>query len=171
MIFESERLYTRYFTMSDLDIFFRLNGYEEIVRYIRAPKTYEECRSFLTQIIEWYTGPAINWRIALLSKENNQVIGSFAIIPIGNTADMQLGYSLVKEHWGKGYATEITEAGLRYAFEKLGYPSIAAITESANSASQKVLLKCGFCLEAEYEEDGRKLLRFRRRQNDAATPV
>jgi len=171
MLFESERLYTRYFTMNDLDSFFRLNGDEEIVRYIRAPKSYEECRSFLAQVIEWYNGPKINWRIALLSKENNQVIGTFAIIPIGNTADMQLGYSLLKEHWGKGYATEITEAGLRYAFKKLKYPSIAAITELANSASQKVLLKCGFHLEAEYEEEGRKMLRFRRHQNEAVTPV
>lgn len=165
MIFESERLYTRYFTMEDLDRFYRLNGDEEIVRYIRAPKTYEECRAFLAQIIEWYKGPKINWRVALLSKENEEVVGSFAIIPVGDTDDMQLGYSLLKEHWGKGYATEITEAGWRYAFEKLDYSSIAAITELANAASQKVLLKCGFLLELEYEEAGRKLLRYRKKRS------
>lgn len=165
MIFESERLYTRYFTMEDLDQFYRLNGDEEIVRYIRAPKSYEECRVFLEQIIEWYKGPKINWRVALLSKEDDQVIGSFAVIPVGDTDDMQLGYSLLKEYWGKGYATEITEAGLKYVFEKLGYSSIAAITELANTASQKVLLKCGFYLELEYEEKGRRLLRYRKRNS------
>jgi ribosomal-protein-alanine N-acetyltransferase len=162
MLFESERLYTRYFTMEDLDQFFRLNGDEEIVRYIRAPKSYEECRSFLGQVIEWYKNEKINWRIALLSRENDEVIGSFAIIPIGDTEDMQLGYSLLKEQWGKGYATEITEAGARYAFDQLNYSSIAAITEAANIASQKVLLKCDFLLEAEYEESGKKMLRFRK---------
>lgn len=171
MIFGSERLYVRYFTMGDLDKFYQLNGDEEIVRYIRAPKSHEECKAFLEQVIEWYKGPKINWRVALLSKESNEIVGSFAIIPIGNTEDMQLGYSLLKEHWGKGYATEITEAGLRYAFEKLDYSSIAAITELANTASQKVLLKCGFLLELEYEDEGRKLLRYRKYQNTADTPV
>jgi len=161
MLFESERLYTRYFSMEDLDTFFLLNGDEEIVRYIRAPKSYEECRSFLQQVIDWYTGEKINWRIALVSKETNTVIGSFAIIPVGNTDDMQLGYSLLKEHWSKGYATEITRAGADYAFGRLNYSSIAAITEAANIASQHVLLKCGFFLEQEYEENGRNMLRFR----------
>lgn len=165
MLFGSERLYTRYFTMGDLDKFFRLNGDEEIVRYIRAPKSYEECRTFLEQVVDWYKGEKINWRVALVSRENDEVIGTFAIIPIGNTEDMQLGYSLLQEHWGMGYATEITESGARYAFEQLNYPSIAAITEAANSASQKVLLKCRFALEEEYEENGRKMLRFRRKKS------
>jgi len=165
MLFDSERLYTRFFTMDDLDHFYRLNGDEEIVRYIRAPKTYEECREFLGQVIAWYSSSGINWRVALVSKENDEIVGSFAIIPIGETKDMQLGYSLLKEYWGRGYATEITQAGALYAFQKLAYSSIAAITEAANIASQKVLQKSGFGLELEYEDGDKKLLRFRRNRD------
>ena len=161
MIFRTERLYTRFFTMDDLDVFHRLNGDEEVVRYIRAPKSYEECRSFLEQIIGWYDAVPVNWRVGVVSSETEQVIGSFAIIPIGTTEELQLGYSFLPQHWGKGYATEITLAGARYAFDILGLNSIAAITESANISSQKVLLKAGFVLEQEYEDARRSMFKYR----------
>lgn len=161
MLFQSERLYTRYFTMDDLDVFFRLNGDENIVRYIRAPKSYDECREFLTQIISWYDDSPVNWRLALASSANDEVIGSFAIIPLSGTGDLQLGYSLLVEHWGKGYATEISKTGAAYAFDVLGLTTITAVTESANITSQKVLLKCGFHLEKEYEDWGKPLHRYR----------
>ena len=147
--------------MEDLDVFYRLNGDEKIVRYIRAPKSYWECRGFLEQIIGSYKDRPVNWRVALVSLETNQVIGSFAIMPVAGTGDTQLGYSLLPEHWGKGYATEIAVAGARYAFVELGLDSIVAITEVANAASQHVLLKSGFVLEKEYEEMGKMLRRYR----------
>ena len=31
---------------------------------------------------------------------------------------MQLGYALLKENWGKGFATELTKGGLKYVFTK-----------------------------------------------------
>jgi|SRR6218665_687146 len=161
MIFRSARLYTRFFTMDDLDVFFSLNGDENIVRYIRAPKIYEECRGFLEQIIGWYNDSPVNWRVALAAADSDEVIGSFAIIPLAGTQDLQLGYSLLAEHWGKGYATEISLAGASYAFGPLGLNTITAITDAANIASQNVLLKSGFHLEDEYEDKEKLLHRYR----------
>ncbi|MCG2615410.1 GNAT family N-acetyltransferase [Terrimonas sp. NA20] len=161
MLFQSDRLYTRFFTMDDLDVFYRLNGDEEVMRYIRPVKTYEECRIFLDQIIGWYDDVPRNWRVALVEKETGQVIGTFSIMPLTNTTDQHLGYALLKSYWGKGYATEVAAAGVAYVFEKLGYNSITAITDLANIPSQKVLVKCGFKPEIEYEENDRKVCRFR----------
>ncbi|MET0462411.1 MAG: GNAT family N-acetyltransferase [Chitinophagaceae bacterium] len=161
MLFQSERLYTRFFTMDDLDVFYQLNGDEEVMRYIRAIKTYEECRVFLQQIIGWYNDVPRNWRVALVEKEAHQVVGTFSIMPLTNTTDQHLGYALLKSHWGKGYATEVAGAGAAYVFEKLGYDSITAITDLANIPSQHVLIKCGFSPEVEYEENGKRLCRFR----------
>ncbi len=57
---------------------------------------------------------------------------------------MQIGYSLLPPFWGKGYATELTKAGLKYVFTKTNLDVIYGYTEVANHTSQKVLLKCGF---------------------------
>lgn len=156
-LIESERLYVRYLEMSDLESYYQLNGDEEIMRYIRPAKNREETELFLKEVIENYKKEKIDWRLALLGKDTDTFVGSFAIIPLENTSDLQLGYSLLKEYWGKGYATEITKAGMQYAFNVLGLTLIYGVTEAENIASQHVLLKCGFVLEKTAVKEGRKL--------------
>ena len=98
-------------------------------------------------------------------------VGSFAFIPIEGSADksdpsipqdyrMQLGYALLKEHWGKGYATELTMVGLRYVFTKTTLSEIFAVTEIQNTPSQKVLLKAGFILDSHYKEGAKELFQY-----------
>jgi ribosomal-protein-alanine N-acetyltransferase len=161
-LIESERLYVRYLTMDDYESYFILNNDEEVVRYIRAPKNREEAYVFLQEVIARYKSKKTDWRLALLEKGSDLFVGSFAIIPIGTTDEMQLGYSLLKEHWGKGYATEIVQAGLTYAFTVLNMTEIAGVTEVENTASQKVLIKNGFVFEKTYEEAGRQLNLYRK---------
>ena len=47
----------------------------------------------------------------------------------------------VREHWGRGIATEAGHATLRYGFEVLGLPHIVAVVRPENRASQRVLSK------------------------------
>lgn len=144
IVFETERLLVRLYTEADEENFFRLNGDPEVVRYIRPAKSREDCKIFLQQNITAYSiRPGIG-RWAMFDKLQNVYVGSFAVIPIEGSIDMQLGYALLKEHWGKGYAVEATLQGKQYAFDTLGLDIIYAITEIPNVASQKVLLKAGF---------------------------
>jgi ribosomal-protein-alanine N-acetyltransferase len=156
-LIESPRLYVRYYTMNDLDNFFRLNGDEEVMRFIRAPKNREECAVFLQEVIDRYTKKVCDMRLSLHIKDTGEFIGSFAIIPIDHTTDIQLGYSLLKKDWGKGYATEIVEAGLNYAGNVLKLEEIKAVTMLKNIASQKVLMKNGFVFEKKTEMEGEKV--------------
>ena len=160
MIFETERLYVRRYTLADEENFYRLNSDPEVVRYIRPPKSREESRQFLQQNLALYERFPFMGRWAMIYKPANVFVGSFAIFPIDNTKDVQLGYSLLKEHWGKGFATESIPAGRQYAFENLCLKEIYAITEMANTASQKALLKCGFLQTGNRVEGGRTLYRF-----------
>jgi RimJ/RimL family protein N-acetyltransferase len=164
-LIETERLYVRYLTAADLDVYYQLNGSAAVMQYIRAPKSREETAAFLQQVIASYTTEPHNLRLALVEKSTNNVIGTFAIIPIEGTTDIQLGYALLESYWGKGLATEITAAGIRYAFDVLQLPHIDGVVEKPNIASQKVLLKNGFVVEKEYVEDsGREMLLFRRKK-------
>jgi ribosomal-protein-alanine N-acetyltransferase len=71
-----------------------------------------------------------------------------------------LGYALLKEYWGKGYASESARAGRQYAFEVMKLPQIVAITEMDNIASQKVLLKCGFIQQPNIMENDKEVCFF-----------
>jgi [ribosomal protein S5]-alanine N-acetyltransferase len=166
ILFETERLRVRHYTKDDSHEFFLLNGDEEIMRYIRPVKTKEECDEYLAEIIRMYEQSPLAGRWAAVDKQTNEFIGSFAFIPIGITDEMQLGYSLLRQNWGKGYATELTLAGLDYVFTKTSLTEVFGVTEAANVASQKVLLKAGFTYESTYPEGEKELFRYRFLKSD-----
>jgi [ribosomal protein S5]-alanine N-acetyltransferase len=157
LIFETERLIVRKYTEADEEDFFRLNGDPEIVQYIRAAKTRGDCKIFLLQNITAYSIRPLLGRWAAIEKQTGIYVGSFAVIPIEGSADIQLGYALLKEHWGKGFALELTLAGRQYAFDALELDIIYAITEIPNVASQKVLLKAGFIQMENRKSEGKEL--------------
>jgi ribosomal-protein-alanine N-acetyltransferase len=144
----------------DAENFFFLNGNERVMRYIRPVKTREECNVFLKEIIAYAEENPGKGRWAAIEKKSGAFVGSFAIIPIEGTNDIQLGYVLLPAYWAKGFASELTRGGLNYYFSTTAADHIYAITEEPNIASQKVLLKNGFVPEGTKQEGEKQLLRF-----------
>jgi ribosomal-protein-alanine N-acetyltransferase len=145
IIFETERLIVRHYENEDQDNFFLLNGDEEVMLYIRPVKSREETDKFFDEVITAYQETPSLGRWAVYEKASGNFVGSFAIIPIPYKTELiQLGYALLKEHWGKGFATELTVAGLNHAFTIMDLQAIYGLTQDGNYNSQKVLLKAGF---------------------------
>ena len=161
IIFETSRLITRKYDFErDKDHFFLLNSNEDVMRYIRPVKTREECETFLKDIIAKTDEKPGMGRWAIFEKNTDDFVGSFAIIPIEGTDDIQLGYALLKQYWGKGYASELTAAGLNYYFTMTDADHIYGVTEIPNTASQQVLLKNGFVKHSTKMEGEKELLVF-----------
>jgi len=160
IIFETDRLIVRRYHESDKDNFHSLNGNEDVMRYIRPIQTKEESDKFLLENISFYNEHPGMGRWAVNDKTSEKFVGSFAVIFIPKSDKIQLGYSLKKEEWGKGYATELAKAGLKYVFEVMKLPLIYAVTEKDNIASQNVLLKAGFNEESMYAEENKHLVRY-----------
>jgi RimJ/RimL family protein N-acetyltransferase len=55
----------------------------------------------------------------------------------------ELGYRLVADAWGRGFATEGSRALIRKAFEELGASRVYATTMVVNQASWRVMEKAG----------------------------
>ena len=66
--------------------------------------------------------------------------------------NMELGYWLAELHWGKGIMTEAIKKMVDYGFKTFQINRIFARPFGTNIASQKVLEKSGFKLEAEFEK-------------------
>ena len=56
----------------------------------------------------------------------------------------EIGYGVLKECEGQGYATEAVRAACRWAFSQPGVHAVEAETGPGNAASQAVLHKVGF---------------------------
>ena len=72
------------------------------------------------------------------------------IIEYNKTPDsIEVSYELNPIFWGKGYATEIVERSIQYAFEELNLKKIIVETQKNNKASIRVLEKLDMIFEKE----------------------
>ena len=78
-------------------------------------------------------------------KSSGQVIGYCGLIPntYGQPDEPELAYELLRSVWGRGYATEASQAVLQRA-RTMGYPRLWATVRDWNVASRRVLAKLGF---------------------------
>jgi len=81
------------------------------------------------------------WVVEL--KMSSEFIGAGGLTYNTNKAEVELGYRLQRDHWKKGYATELSKELLRYAFQNLKAGKVIASAHEKNLLSQKVLEKIG----------------------------
>jgi ribosomal-protein-alanine N-acetyltransferase len=87
--------------------------------------------------------------------------GAIRRIEIGGAEEVEVGYALVAEHWGRGLATEMAGSLVAHAEER-GLAGLVAYTEPSNAASRRVMEKVGFRYERDVEHDGRPQVLYRR---------
>ncbi len=161
IIFETSRLRVRHFSAADADNYFALQGNPLVMQYIRPARTREESDTFLREKILAAPPGDFKGYWAVEDKETKEFLGCFVIIPIPDDIEKtQLGYSFLPEHWGKGYATEVTKEGVSYFYNRTPLPEIYGVVETGNIASKKVLEKTGFLLHTKKMEGEKELLVF-----------
>ncbi len=79
--------------------------------------------------------------------ETNKLIGTIALYKFNPSMKCILGYSLDKDHYGKGYATEAVRRILDFAFNEVGFHRVEAGAMPRNIGSTRVLEKVGFFKE------------------------
>lgn len=87
---------------------------------------------------------------AIVEKETGVIVGSIGLEPDKYRPGVQsreMGYSLAKSRWGKGYMTEAAKKLISYAFDVLSLQILMIRTSETNIRSQRVIEKCGFKYE------------------------
>lgn len=160
-LFETERLAVRQYTLQDEEHFYQFSGNEEVMRYIRPIVTKEESDKLLAQNIQSYLSNPNTGRWAVIEKATGKYIGSFSILSMeSDNSRLHIGYALLPQYWGQGYATELLRNGLIFFFNHHTNSIVYGITEEANTASQKVLIKCGFSHYSRLQEHGKEIVIF-----------
>ena len=91
-----------------------------------------------TQDFVWYT----SWKMCL--KENGQQVGDAGFKGPAQNGRVEVGYGIIEQYQGQGYATEGAKAVCDWALRQNGVQVVEAETEFNNKASQNVLRKLGF---------------------------
>lgn len=152
-VIETERLYFRRFTMKDSGRLTYLLNDPDVVKYTSQPYPYTEelAKNWISRHNEGFLNDKL-YNFALVLKEDDRIIGSIYLSHEVKDKRGMVGYSLGKEYWNKGYASEALMALIKYAFEKKGFHKLEARHFEDNIASGQVMKKAGMSIEGRLED-------------------
>lgn len=99
----------------------------------------------------------------MIEKLDGTHIGDLCFKGLENMSP-EVGYGILKEFQGQGYATEAVKLAVNWAFDHSEISAVEAETDPGNVASQKVLMKCGFKVNGEIGEEGPRFIVYRSRE-------
>lgn len=145
---ETERLKLRMISRDDLDELARLFADPEVVKYVGngKPSSREDAEKAIDSMTaRWQKDGFGRWIAA--DKVTGRFLGFGGLRSLFGTPEVV--YHLAKQNWGKGLATELARAALRFGFQDRGFASIVAIAKPLNVASIHVMEKLGMKFEKE----------------------
>jgi RimJ/RimL family protein N-acetyltransferase len=148
---ETERLLLRLFREDDFESYAQIHSDEEVMRYLGG-KTFnrlEAWRHMAFIVGHWHLLGYGHW--AVEEKATGRMIGRLGFLnPVG-WPGFEIGWTLARDCWGKGYATEGARRALRYAFTEMGREHVISLIHPDNRASIRVAERLGERLEGETE--------------------
>ena len=150
---DSERLILRRFEDSDLDLFVAYRNDPEVARYQSWDSFDErEAKAFIREMASAQPGVPGDWfQFAVESRETGELVGDCALQVDGQEPyRAELGFTLAREHQGKGFASEAVSRLLTYAFTSLDLHRIFAIADCRNEPSWTLLRRLGLRQEGHF---------------------
>ena len=148
-ILETERTILREVVEMDAEFILDLINQPSFIKYIgdRNIRTVEEARIYAKErMIISYEQFGFGMYLIELKKDKTP-IGVCGFVKREDLPYADIGFALLPEYEGKGFALETSDAILKYGKEKLGFDKVLAITTQNNIGSMKLLEKLGFSFE------------------------
>ena len=157
-ILETERLFLREMTMSDLDALFAVLGDKEIMQHYPYSFDEERVRSWIERNMNRYKEDGFGlWAVCL--KDTGEMIGDCGLTLQNIDGQMlpEIGYHIRRDQQRKGYAKEAAAAVRDWAFQNTEYPALYSYCKYTNVGSFKTAESIGMHFEKEYEDEANKI--------------
>ena len=148
---ETERLILRMWREDDFEQYARICADPEVMRYLGG-KPYsrlEAWRQMAYLIGHWQLRGYGHW--AVEEKASGRLMGRMGFLNPEGWPGFEVGWTLGREHWGRGYASEGARRMLEYAFGEMGRDHVISLIHPENRASIKVAEKMGEKVEGQTE--------------------
>lgn len=159
MQYQSERLIFREFTKDDFALFYSVFSNELVMNYALIDKfeTKESILPYFNKVLA--NNETIKdrkaYEYAIFHKDSNEFIG-FADVEIyiqnSHGGNGEIGYFMLPEHWGKGYATEIATTMLTICFNHIKLHRVCASCNINNKSSENIMKKIGMKKEGVFKK-------------------
>jgi RimJ/RimL family protein N-acetyltransferase len=151
----TERLVLRMLREGDLDEYAAMTADPSVTRYLGDGST-------LSRADAWRQMAMIlgHWRLrgygmwAVEEAATGRLAGRIGFFNPEGWPGFELGWTLAREFWGRGYATEGARRALEYGFTGLGREHVISLIRPDNLPSVRVAERLGERLEATVELHG-----------------
>lgn len=136
------RLRLRPLRRDDLDALAEVYLHPQVMRWIGSHTREDVEHEIALQVEHQRT---LGWSFwAVEHRDTGRMIGDCGLQPLEHHGpDVELGYDLHPDAWGRGLATEAARAVVGQAFGPLGVDRVVAVVKPDHVASQRVLEKVG----------------------------
>ena len=169
---ETERLWLCAWESDDLAAARPIFTDPDVMRYINGgkPRSDDEIRkSIARQQNHLRSLGFCLWK--LIRKSDGRLIGDCGLQPLelDGVSEIEIGWRLAKEYWGRGLATEAALVALHYAVEYARLERVIAIAMPENRASLHIMEKLGMAYERVSQKDGFDIVIYARHFAGAAS--
>ena len=139
---DTDRLILRPPRIDDLDAWTLLMQDEEAAKFIGGTAPRPVCwRQIMTMIGAWHAAGFAMFSV--IERSSRRWIGRVGPWQPEGWPGPEVGWAIVRDCWGRGYAVEAAEASTNWAFDTLGWTTVIHSIAPDNVASQRVAQKLG----------------------------
>jgi RimJ/RimL family protein N-acetyltransferase len=138
MHIETKSLIIRDFTENDIDDTYKYLQDNEVMKYVEPPFSLEQTKEFILEF-----GCKKRMVFALEEKCSASVIGHVIFHPYDEVDEYEIGWILRRCSWGKGYALEVSQDLIQYAFHEMQANRVIAETVASNQGALAVIKRLG----------------------------
>jgi RimJ/RimL family protein N-acetyltransferase len=150
-------------THADLGGFRLMFTDAEVMRYVAwgRPFTVAEVEELVARMIDRFESDGFG-QFAVERHADGAFIGRAGLLPldpvtwksgalseVGPNAEIEIGWTLARDYWGNGYATEAALLACDWAWHELRLPRLVSIVQHGNDRSIRLAERLGGCPERE----------------------
>jgi len=153
-ILTTQRLRLRMLQQSDFEAYAAMHMVPEVTRFTtRSVLTRMEAWRHLAIIVgHWHLRGFGMWGVEEL--DTGTLVGRVGFHEPDGWPDVELAWTIGRNWWGKGYATEAARRCLDYAFGEMGRDHLISMIDPENVDSIRVAERLGQKVEGEWELHG-----------------
>lgn len=157
-VLETQRLRLRMLLESDFPEYEAIHTDPEVTRFTT--------RTHMDRIDAWRHLAMIvgHWQLrgfgmwGVFERDSGRLVGRVGFYQPAGWPDFELGWTMGRASWGKGYAPEAARACIDYAFDVMKRDHLISLIDPENVASIRVAEKVGETLQREIEIQGHRVL-------------
>jgi RimJ/RimL family protein N-acetyltransferase len=154
-VLETERLVMRGWRDEDLDAYSEVIGHPDVYTVLgrtEDPSPADVWREMAFLAGHWVLKGFGHW--VLEERETGRIVGRAGLFHPPNWPALEVGWTVGREHWGKGYAPEAGRAACQWAHDVLGADHVVSLILPSNTRSIRVAEKLGETVEGSFRHAG-----------------